>query len=114
MEEWHSTWLLRSLRLDFVLSLIEVKEAVPAVPTPTLSQHIGGRRTATQAQLTDLPTLLAAEEAAGNHVPKLADKWSCSNKHCGNYPKTCWQNKRSEDSPDNVLDHYPREYGAVE
>ena len=79
------TWPSRSLRLDFILSLIEEKEVVPAIPMP--SQHIGerfgGRRTATQAQLSDLPTLLAAEEAAGNHVPKLADKWSCSNKHCG-------------------------------
>ena len=108
VEEWHLTWPSRSLRLDFILSLIEEKEVVPAIPMP--SQHIGerfgGRRTATQAQLSDLPTLLATEEAAGNHVPKLADKWSCSNKHCGNYPKTCWQNKRLEDSPDNVLDHY--------
>ena len=49
VEEWHSTWPLRSLRLDFVLSLIEEKEAVLAIPTPTLSQHIGSRRTATQA-----------------------------------------------------------------
>jgi hypothetical protein len=83
-------------------------EAVLAIPT--LSQRVGerlsGRRTATQAQLSDLPTLLAAEDAASNHIPRLVDKWSCSNKHCGNYPKTCWQNKRLEDSPNNVLDHY--------
>lgn len=105
VKEWHSTWPSKSLRLDFTLSLIEEKEAILTTSVPTQSQC--GRRTATQAQLSDLPMLLSAEEAAGNHIPKLADKWSCSNKHCGNYPKTCWQNKRSEGSPDNVLDHYP-------
>ena len=76
MEEWHSTWLLKSLRLDFILSLTKEKEAILAIPT--LSQRVGerlsGRRTVTQAQLSDLPTLLAAKDAASNHIPRLADK----------------------------------------
>jgi hypothetical protein len=51
-------------------------EAVLAIPT--LSQRVGerlsGRRTATQAQLSDLPTLLATKDTASNHIPRLVDK----------------------------------------
>lgn len=111
IKEWRLRWPLKSLRLDFTLSLVEEKEVIPATPIPTSSQRVGdrlgGRRTATQAQLNDLPELLAAEEDAGNHVPRIADRWSCSNKHCSNYPATCWRNSRSSTSPDHVLHHYP-------
>jgi hypothetical protein len=77
----------------------------------TLSQHISdrpaGRRTATQTQLTNLPDVLAAEEASGNRIPAIADRWPCINIHCRNKGKTCWQNKKSPDSPDNAINHYP-------
>jgi len=111
VKEWHERWPLRSLRIDFTLSLIEEKEAVLETPAlSTFSQRagdrIGGRRTATQTQLSTLPELLAIEEDAGNLIHKIADKWSCANKHCSNYPKTCWRNSSST-APDHVLHHYP-------
>jgi hypothetical protein len=109
VKEWHQRWPSKSLRTDFALSLIEENEAVLETPTPSSSsQRVGDRsggRTALQAQLSTLPELLATEDA-GNLIPKIADKWSCTNKHCRNYSKTCWRNSSST-APDHVLYHYP-------
>lgn len=111
IEEWHKRWPSKSLSLNFTLYLVEEKEPETQAPTVTLSQHISNRpasrRTATQAQLTNLPDVLAAEEASGNTIPAIADRWPCINIHCRNKGKTCWQNKKSPDSPDNAINHYP-------
>ena len=71
-------WPLKSLRLDFTLSLVEEKETISVISVLASSQQVGdklgGRRTVTQAQLNTLPELLAAEEDTGNYVPKIADR----------------------------------------
>ena len=108
IEEWHKRWPSKSLSLNFTLYLVEEKEPETQAPTVTLSQHRpAGRRTATQAQLTNLPDVLAAEEASGNRIPAIAYRWPCMNIHCRNKGKTCWQNKKSPNSPDSAINHYP-------
>lgn len=111
IKEWHQRWPLRSLSLNFTLYLVEEKEveitASTATPSQRSSDRSGGRRTATQAQLANLPEVLAAEEASGNRIPAIADRWPCTNVHCRNKGKTCWQNKKSPNSPDQAIHHYP-------
>jgi len=97
--------------LNFTLFLVEEKEpevlAFTATPGQRSSNKAGARRTATQAQLTALPELLAAEDASGNRIPAIADRRPCMNIHCRNKGKTCWQNKKSPDSLDQAINHYP-------
>ena len=49
IKEWHSRWPLKSLRLNFILSLVKEKEVILVIPIPTLSwrvgNRLGGRRT---------------------------------------------------------------------
>ena len=111
IKEWYQRWPHRSLRLDFNLCLKEVKKTIPEASAATSSLMGGkktrkGRKTATSSQLSYLPELLAAKEGSGNYIPKIADKWSCTNRHCSNFPKTCWRNSTPTAS-DNVLHHYP-------
>ena len=105
IKEWHQRWPSKSLSLNFTLYLVEEKEV--EIPASAPSQHSGGRRTATQAQLTTLPNVLAAKEASGNRILAIADRWLCSNVYCRNKGKTYWQNKKSPDSLDQTLNHYP-------
>jgi hypothetical protein len=72
IKEWHQHWPSRSLSLNFTLYLVEEKEA--ETPSQQSSNRQGGRKTATQAQLTTLPDILAAEEASGNRIPAIADR----------------------------------------
>ena len=91
--------------------MVEEKEPETQAPATTQSQQLSerpaGRRTSTQAQLAALPSVLAGEEASGNQIPAIADRWPCINAHCRNKGKTCWQNKKSPDSPDSAINHYP-------
>jgi len=70
-----------------------VKEKEPETPAATPSQQVAnrpvGRRTATQAQLTNLPDVIAAKEASSNKIPVIVDRWPYINIHCHNKGKTC-------------------------
>ena len=112
IEEWHKRWPSKSLSLNFTLYLVEEKEPeTQAPPAAALSQQVverpAGRRTATQAQISNLPDIIAAEEASGNMMPVIADRWPCTNIYCRNKGKTCWQKKKAPDSPDTAVNHYP-------
>jgi hypothetical protein len=92
-----------SLRITLFLkeAITEPRSQAESNPRPT-----GGRRTATQRQLAELPDILQSEAAAGNSMPQVADYWTCSNSQCRNKDKTCWINKRHPDARDNAADHY--------
>src|ERR1700733_15564762 len=40
-------------------------------------------------------------------MPAIADRWPYINIHCRNKGKTCWQDKKSPNSPDTAINHYP-------
>jgi len=101
LQSWHQKWPKKSLSVRIILYLTEKKEEVSSQP---VTQQ--GRRTATQQQLAALPNILSTEQAAGNTMPAIADKWSCSNRSCRNYGFTCWQD-RFPDTPDLATNHYP-------
>jgi hypothetical protein len=101
LQAWHQKWPKKSLSVRIILYLTEKKEEVSSQP---VTQQ--GRRTATQQQLAALPNILSTEQAAGNTMPAIADKWSCSNRSCRNYGFTYWQD-RFPDAPDLATNHYP-------
>ena len=111
IEEWHKRWPLKPLSLNFTLYLVEEKEPKTQAPAMTPSQQVvdrpAGRRTATQIQINNLPSVLAAEDASSNRIPAITNQWSCTNIHCRNKGKTCWQNKKSPNSPNIAINHYP-------
>ena len=114
INHWHKRWPSKPLSLNFTLYLIEEKASGAQAPAPVATQSQpssersgGSRRTATQAQLTALPDILAAEVASGNHIPAIAYRWPCRNPQCRNNGETCWQNKKSPDAPDVAINHFP-------
>ncbi|KAI9766185.1 MAG: hypothetical protein M1840_006752 [Geoglossum simile] len=103
-------WYMQHKRVSLRITLF-LKEAIPEPRSQAESnlnlRPTGGRRTATQWQLAELPNILQGEAATGNSMPQVADYWTCSNSQCRNKNKTCWVNKRHPDARDNAADHYP-------
>ena len=102
---WHEQHKRVSVRI-----MLYLKEDIIEGPSQLDSSAgaIGtGRQTATQRQLAHLPMILQSEQATGNLMPQIADRWPCKNSQCRNKGKTCWQNKKKPDNPDHASNHYP-------
>jgi hypothetical protein len=65
-----------------------------------------GRQTAAQRQFAHLPMILQIEQATGNLMSQIADRWPCKNSQCRNKGKTCWQNKKNLTTRDHVSNHH--------
>jgi hypothetical protein len=102
-------WYKQRKRISVRVMLCLKEDIVEPQSRPDSSTRAGGggRRTATQRQLADLPTVLQSEQSTGNLMPLIADRWPCNNSQCKNKGKTCWQNKKRPDGPDHVSNHYP-------
>jgi hypothetical protein len=87
---WHKQHKRVSLRVTLYLK----EDIIEPQPQPDSSARAGGasgagRRTATQRQLADLPTVLQSEQFGGNLMLQIADRWPCKNSQCRNKGKTC-------------------------
>jgi hypothetical protein len=104
IKSWSTKWPKRLYCLDLTAivhaqldeTVYASTEGTPQVtatpglgPEPQHTPHPSstpqtGRRTATQMQALVVGDRVAAEEAAGNFIVTITQRWSCTNTNCGN------------------------------
>jgi hypothetical protein len=77
------------IHVDFDLMLTEELNEAPRAAIIGASARARAV-TATMIQEDGIAGVLAAERAGGGHAIGLRDRWRCIDKHCSNFPYSCW------------------------
>ena len=77
------------IHVDFDLMLAEELNEAPRAAIIGASAR-ARPVTATMIQEDGIAGVLAAERAGGGHAIGLRDRWRCIDKHCSNFPYSCW------------------------